>query len=119
MIAFEGEAGNSHEHVGTFLYMLGMIAAGIAAWSPMTLVLDLRKLKYAWGDEMVQVLGSSDVPTTVVTSDLNRNGLTSLVEQEMFAKASDWLFESLADAVAGSYLKYAALRSSSLRRPAT
>lgn len=118
VVAFEGEAGNSHEHAGTFLYMLGMIAAGIAVWSPSALVLDLRKLKYAWGDTMAQVLGSSVLPTTVVTSALNREGLTSLVEQEMFAKAGDWLFESLADAVAGCDRKYAAALGDS-DRPAT
>jgi hypothetical protein len=120
VVAFEGEAGNSHEHVGTFYYMLGMIAAGIAAWSPSALVLDLRKMKYAWGDQMVQVLGSSQLPTTAVTSALNNEGLTSLVEQEMFAKASDWLFDTLAEAVAGCDRKYiAALADSSSDRPAT
>jgi hypothetical protein len=107
VIAFIGKAGNSHEFCGTFNFMDAMIAAGVVAWHPFAVVLDLRQLSYAWGDEMQGTLGSaydyvsgSSLPTSVVVSDLNRKGLTSLVIQEMFASPGDWLFETVEDAIA-------------------
>ena len=110
VVAFDGEAGNSHEHCGTFAYMEAMIAAGIAAWCPSAVVLDLTKLTYEWGDEMGRVLGTIPLPTTVLISARNREGLTSLVEAEMLDKASDWLFDSFAEALAGCDRKYIAAR---------
>jgi hypothetical protein len=85
--------------------MEAMIAAGVAAWSPFGVVLDLRELSYEWGDEMQEVLAGArnprrSLPTAVVVSDLNREGLTSLVTQEMLAAPADWLFDTVDDAIA-------------------
>ena len=79
--------------------MRAMIAAGVAAWSPDAIVLDLRGLIYAWGANMAEVLTCGGHPAVVVVSDLNREGLASLVEQEMFEQPGDWLFESVEEAV--------------------
>ena len=108
IVAFDGEAGNSHEHCGAFAYMRAMIAAAIAAWDPSALVLDLTWLKYDWGDEMGRVLGTIGLPTTVVVSMLNREGLTSLVQDELFAEPRDWLFDSLSGAIAACDRRYIA-----------
>jgi hypothetical protein len=100
VVAFEGEAGNTHEHSGTFSFMRAMMEAGVAAWQPDAVILDLRGLIYAWGDNMVEVLAiDSSLPVAVVVSDLNREALTSLVAEEMFAQPREWLFESLDEAV--------------------
>lgn len=106
VVAFSGAAGNSHEHVGTFRYMRAMIAAGIAAWDPATVVLDLTNLWYEWGDEMGEVLGTVPLPVAVVISERNREGLTSLVEAELFDRPRDWLFDTFADALAACDRKY-------------
>jgi hypothetical protein len=106
VVAFNGEAGNTHQHVRTFAFMNAMIVAGLEAWRPDALILDLRHLRYEWGDEMAGTLGAAwdwsrnPFPTAVVTSDLNRAGLASLVEQEMGADPQEWLFGSIDDAVA-------------------
>jgi hypothetical protein len=104
VVAFAGEAGNSHECCGTFAFMKAMIAAGVAAWEPVAVVLDLRRLTYEWGDNMLDVLSIVDDsrPLAIVVSDLNREGLTSLVAQEMLAQPGDWLFESVEGAVAAT-----------------
>lgn len=106
VIKFIGKAANSREYHGTFSFMNAMIAAGVAAWSPFAVVLDLRQLSYEWGDEMSGTLTSAydgdsrySPPTAVVVSDLNREGLTSLVIQEMFASPEDWLFDTVEDAI--------------------
>jgi hypothetical protein len=120
IVSFDGEAGNSHQHCGTFTFMTAMIAAGLAAWVPSALILDLTKLTYEWGDDMARVLAESgDLPTTVVISEVNREGLTSLVEAEMSAKASEWLFDSLLEALAGCDRKYAVARKRWAAGPAT
>lgn len=101
IVGFEGEAGNSHEHCGTFTFMRAMITAGVVAWDPTAVVLDLRRLAYEWGDDMLRVLDvEGDAPVAVVVSDLNREGLTSLVEEEIPGRPEDWLFESIEEAVA-------------------
>jgi hypothetical protein len=103
VVAFHGEAGNTHAHIGTFAFMDAMIAAGVAAWQPMGVVLDLRGLRYAWGDEMARTLAGAGIhedPPAVVVSDLNREGLTSLVKEELGGRPEKWLYESLDDALA-------------------
>jgi hypothetical protein len=120
VVAFAGAAGNSHEHVGTFRYMRAMIAAGIAAWDPVAVVLDLTNLWYEWGDEMGEVLGTIPLPVAVVTSQRNRKGLTSLVEAELFQRPRDWLFDTLADALGACDRQYgSALDQPPAARPAT
>ncbi|MEM1354473.1 MAG: hypothetical protein AAGC44_06475 [Planctomycetota bacterium] len=105
IVAFSGEAGNSHEHCGTFRFMDAVTMAGIIAWEPSALILDLRDLKYDWGDEMHRTLTvalawyGEDFPTAAVVSDLNREGLTSLVEYEMQEDPAKWLFSSIGEAV--------------------
>ena len=108
VVAFDGAAGNSHEHIGTFAFMNAMIAAGLAAWRPAAVILDLQRLQYWWGDEMHDTLTSPRdefgraLPTAVVVSDLNREALTSLVADEMGGDPRSLLFESLEAALAAA-----------------
>lgn len=116
-----GEAANEREHVGTFDVASARILAGLEAWEPWALVLDLRDLKYEWGDGMEGVLTaahrwyepmrpirqvfagcglSPDFPTAVITSPINHEGLTSLVEANpeigvMLCASSQQAIESL------------------------
>ncbi|HEY3320970.1 MAG TPA: hypothetical protein VGP72_10935 [Planctomycetota bacterium] len=101
VIAFDGEASPS------FAYMDAMIAAGKAGWDPVALLLDLRKLRYEWGDEMGRTLSDAkasgferQLPLAVVVSELNRAGLTSLIRDELFGKPEQWLCDSLEAALA-------------------
>lgn len=55
------------------------------------------------------MLGTIPLPTTVVTSARNLNGLTSLVEAELFESPGNRLFGSFADALAGCDWKYVAV----------
>jgi hypothetical protein len=100
LIAFDGEAGNSHEHFGTFALMRAVIAAGVAAWRPVAIVLDLQRLIYDWGDDMADALAvAHPLPIAVAVSDQNRDSLTSLIEQEMFSEPKKWLFGSVEQAI--------------------
>jgi hypothetical protein len=100
VIGFDGEAGNSREHFGSFAAMRAMIAAGVAAWEPAAVVLDLQRLTYEWGDNMAWVLTAAyPLPTAVAVSDRSRDGLTSLVRKEMFDNPGKWLFESVKQAI--------------------
>jgi hypothetical protein len=65
-------------------------------------------LKYEWGDEMAGVLfycsnhpieTGLKIPVAVVTSELNRDGFTSLVRDEMLECPDDWLFADLNAAI--------------------
>lgn len=88
-------------------FMRAVVVAALDVWWAAGLVLDLRELAYEWGDQMTGVLCGGDrfcgvpsLPTTVAVSDLCREGLTSLVGQEIGDDPKRWLFEDLEAAVA-------------------
>lgn len=97
-----------------------LVMAGLEAWQPWAVILDLRLLEYAWGDRMQNVLWApqrwyeavhplrevftagkapKEFPLAVVVSDLNRDGLQSLVSEEMKLDTTQVLHESLEDAL--------------------
>src|SRR4051794_17767586 len=94
VVRFEGESGVGCKNNGDASFMAAIVAAGLQAWKPSGLVLDLRGLSYSWGDMMtVPFCVQPDLrvrdekipfPTVAIVSDLNRRGLTSLVRDEMF-----------------------------------
>lgn len=110
IVSFEGDA-DSQDRGFSYAFMNGMIAAGVGLWRPSAVVLDLSKYAYTWGDEMAQLLVRVPEPVAVVVSDLNRVGMTSLIEDELGGdqKAADWLFDTLAGAVAACDRQYARL----------
>lgn len=82
---------------------------------PAGLILDLRELEYWWGDQMAQTLAlvHVDAPTVkvvAIVSDLNRQGMTSLVRDELFCDPSRWLAdgEEQAKALMQSILAFSA-----------
>ena len=91
--------------------MEAMIAASFKAWDPSCFILDLRKLTYEWGDMMTalfdpphDLISTSELkvefPFAAVVSELNREGLTSLIKQEMQADPEKILFDNIDDACA-------------------
>ncbi len=70
-------------------------------------IFDFRELEYTWGDQMGCLLdsptnwnGNENVrPVVVIVSDLNREGLTSLVRDEMWSEPAEWLADSVEQAV--------------------
>jgi hypothetical protein len=65
-------------------FMCACIAAGIAAWQPYSIVLDLRQLLYEWGDEFAFVIDSaceSVITSTAVLSEKNCDAVTTLFPQ--------------------------------------
>jgi hypothetical protein len=126
IVRFAGEYGVGSAGNGDAAFMSAMVAAGLDAWPPAGVVLDLRELSYEWGDMMSQVLGrtlfekaappemiaqpgprvsasamaSRPIPTRVVVSDHCREALTSLVRDEMQDEPERWLFDTLENAVA-------------------
>lgn len=107
IISFTGDANSTREAVGTCRFMDAIIAAGTAAWQPDGLVLDLREIKYRWGDDLGQTIGDAGLihggrylPSVIVTSDLNREGLTSLFTGELRSDPKEHLFDTLEEAVA-------------------
>jgi hypothetical protein len=106
IIEFSGECGYGSSSNADASFMEGMMAAGFRAWNPSCCILDLRKLKYEWGDMMCSLFNPPhelislteeevEYPFAVVISDLNREGLTSLVSQEMSEDPATILFDSI------------------------
>lgn len=94
IVEFSGECGFGSSSNSDACFMDAMIAAGLKAWGHPCLILDLRRLKYEWGDMMSMIffpphelISLTDKPVqfpfAVIVSDLNRTGLTSLIKDEM------------------------------------
>jgi hypothetical protein len=119
LVRLEGTADRDVD--GIFDHASAIVMAGLEAWGPWALILDLRALAYSWGDRMQNVLGAAqrwyeplralrrafggeavgnDFPLAVVVSDLNREGLISLVRDEMHLDPGALLFESVDEAAA-------------------
>ncbi|MEO6897938.1 MAG: hypothetical protein ABI218_14975 [Caldimonas sp.] len=115
-IRLEGEFANEHE--GVFDYAAAVVMAGLEAWQPWAVILDLRAVTYSWGDRMENVLMASQrwflplrpalnvfaggmlpvvMPQTIVVSDSCRDGMASLLRY-MDREPAEMLFESMADA---------------------
>lgn len=106
VVEFTGECGfgcNSNEDA---CFMHGMIAAAFKIWEPACCILDLRGLRYEWGDMMIVLFDAPhdfirldvktfEYPVAAVVSDLNREGLTSLVTDEMFEDPKNVLFDTI------------------------
>lgn len=104
---FVGQASNSHH--SCYRHIEVMMAGNMVAAVPDAVILDFSELEYEWGDEMGGVLFYCSnhpietcvrIPVAVVTSELNRDGLTSLVRDEMHQPLEEWLVDSVEDAIA-------------------
>lgn len=119
LIRLIGSAGNEAGESGSFDLASAMIMAGLEAWQPWAAILDLRRFGYQWGDEMENVLNAANrwyepvypirgifagehlpkrFPLAVVISDLNREGLTTLVKQRMQIERPSIFYESIDEA---------------------
>ena len=115
VVRFHGTAADKD----AFDFASAIVMAGLEAWNPWAIILDLRELVYEWGDWMQNVLSApdrwyesvcpmraaftggkapEDFPSAVVVSDLNEDGLTSLVRDEMRSDPGAILFQSVDDA---------------------
>ncbi|TWU50720.1 hypothetical protein Poly51_40130 [Rubripirellula tenax] len=108
VVRFNGVSGFGCANNDDANYMAAMIHAGIVAWDPSAILLDLREMAYEWGDMMANPLcagfrhyaDGSDLPLAVVVSDLNREGLTSLVTDGMHSvDPASVLFETTEAAI--------------------
>jgi len=108
LATFWGHAFNSHGQ-SSFRHIEVLMAANMVAIESYAVILDLTQLKYEWGDEMAGVLfycsnhpieTGLKIPVAVITSELNAEGLTSLVRDEMHERPEDWLFADLDAAIA-------------------
>lgn len=91
---FHGTIDHTSGHEGGYGYMHSMIGTGFAACKPAAMLLDFRGLKYESGDDMCRILDQRLI-AKVIASDLNRNGLTSLITSKLFLDPSREIFESL------------------------
>lgn len=106
VVAFKGEYGYGSKGNGDAYFMTAIIKAALAAWTPSALVIDLRKMSYEWGDLIAMAFAAGEgqyidasFPTAVIISERNREGLTSLIREEMFCEPSDWLFDTIEEAM--------------------
>jgi hypothetical protein len=123
MVSVLGVAANDGADAGTYRFIAASVLAGLEAWDAAALVLDFRELSYAWGDGMADALragerwhqpraadaqllnifcvrGTDRFYTAVVASPKCREGLTSLLRDEMYEEPVRWLFDSLDAALA-------------------
>jgi hypothetical protein len=117
VVRLSGAAG--HEDSDPFDLASALVMAGMEAWQPWAVILDLRAFEYRWGDRMQNVLWApqrwyepihplravftggtvpKEFPVAVVTSELNREGLESLVRDEMKLAPEKLLHTSIEDA---------------------
>lgn len=103
---FSGEASNQRPH--SYDQIIALMAANMVVVESDAVILDFTDLKYEWGDEMGGVLyycshhpmyADLRIPVAVITSELNREGLTSLVRDEMWEDPNNWLFSDLDSAI--------------------
>ena len=113
VVVLKGECGLGCGCYKDCMFMTAMVRAGYEGFQPDAVIMDLSELKYEWGDEMTGVLMAAqgyyveaEFPTTVVVSDKCREGLTSLVRDEMSKDPKQWLFESLPDAIEAAIAKH-------------
>jgi hypothetical protein len=103
IVSIQGRAGNDRH--SSYTHAAAMLVAGLEAWEPAAVVLDLAGLAYTWGDRMADVLTApgrwyagraSDatllqifgerpavLPVAAVVSSLCRDGLASLIGEEI------------------------------------
>lgn len=98
VVQFRGIAENSHERCHIYGAMDDVLTRFLNSERPAGLILDLRELEYWWGDQMAQTLAlvHVDAPAAkvvVIVSDSNRQGMTSLVRDELFCDPSRWLVD--------------------------
>ncbi len=96
IITFDGVADNKHR--SNYYYMSAMVAAGIKAWWPRAVVIDLTNLKYDFGDDLWDIVPERVEHCAFVVSDLNRESITSLFN-EIGNYADGRLFDSVVEAV--------------------
>jgi hypothetical protein len=100
LATFRGEAAATHELLHVFPAIEDAAVALLEAERAAALILDFRELKYDGGDEMGRTLSDlswrygSTFPVAVIVSDLNREGLTSLLRAEMGSDPAEWLVDS-------------------------
>ena len=112
VVTFCGTADNVREHAGGFDFMAAMIGAGRTLWDPGALVLDLSGLEYRWGDGMAHPIGvargktlanewqEEEIPLAIVVSDKCREGLASLLDDELGLNHEDYFVDNLVSAIA-------------------
>ncbi len=98
VVSFSGVIDNSDPYSGGYSYIHSMIGTGYTACNPATLILDLRGLAYTSGEPMCKVIDQRII-TKVVVSELNRQGLTNLLNTLLFLDPRSELFESLPEAL--------------------
>lgn len=104
VVAFYGEYRYGSAGDNDAAFMRGVIAAALLSWDSQGIIIDLRDMKYMWGDMLQSVFYvadsiTKDIPTVVLVSDLNREGINSLLKKEMFEDPSKWLYESTEEAI--------------------
>jgi hypothetical protein len=107
VVKFSGTSGFGCANNSDAIYMEAMIRAGIAAFDSVGVILDLREMAYEWGDMMLCPFAAgsryyvdSDLPIVAVVSDINREGLTSLMIDEANTEPTMVLFDTMDAALA-------------------
>jgi hypothetical protein len=103
VVAFEGRYGENSAGNGDALFMKVIAGAGLQAWwHYKALVYDLRAMSYRSGDAIGAPLAghlTRFVPHAIVCSDLNCDGLDSLIRLDWFGNPEAWLFDTLEGAL--------------------
>jgi hypothetical protein len=89
VIRYEGVYRDGARGQGDALYLVAAAEAALKAWWAPCVILDLRELQYAWGDEMewIASIGWDRVtrchaPLAIVVSEKCRTALKSLLEEQ-------------------------------------
>ena len=83
-VKFDGEYRSGSMGKPELGYLVGMVNLGIEIWSPFKVIIDIRGVKYEWGDDM-QILFdqayNSHLRTIIVVSDKNRYAISTLLDE--------------------------------------
>jgi len=107
VVRFSGTSGFGCANNSDAIYMDAMVRAGIAAFDSVGVILDVREMGYEWGDMMLCPFAAGhryyvdlDLPIVAVVSDINREGLTSLMTDEANSDPATVLFDTMDAALA-------------------
>lgn len=106
IVSFQGEYGVGSGGNNDARFMSAMVTAALRAWWCRGLILDLREMRYEWGNALLEAVDAGKVrytfapfPTALVTSALNHQALEGLMRCEQ-QSPGEWLFSSMEEALA-------------------
>lgn len=82
VVTFSGVYREGSEGRAELGYILGMITLGTEVWNPFKIVIDIRKVTYTWGDDMLKLFNEPEhLQIVMIVSDYNKYAISTLLNR--------------------------------------